>query len=99
MTIDRTLHLHTTAAQGPARASAPAPSELRRSVLRAKGFSCPSCVRSIEGRLTALPGVRSAQVHFASQKIVVEHDPALVPVDALVAAVADAGYESTPAAF
>ena len=70
-----------------------------RTVLRAEGFSCPSCVGKIEKSLGALPGVENARVHFASGRIEVDHDPALAPVDALVANVAKAGYTSKPSAF
>lgn len=71
----------------------------RRTILRAEGFSCPSCVAKIEKALKALPGVTSAQVHFASSRIEVEHDPQVAPVDALVKAVKDAGYVAKPSAF
>ena len=36
-------------------------------LLRAEGFSCPSCVRKIEKALDVLPGVTGAQVHFETQ--------------------------------
>lgn len=70
-----------------------------RTVLRAEGFSCPSCVAKIEKQVSRLDGVTSVTVHFASARIEVEHDPARVSVDALVAAVAKAGYTARPAAF
>ena len=68
-------------------------------ILRAEGFSCPSCVAKIEKRVGRLPGVTSVQVHFASARIEIEHDPTVVTVDDLVAAVAKAGYTARPAAF
>lgn len=68
-------------------------------VLRAEGFSCPSCVATIEKRLLRLDGVSAATVRFASGRIEVDHDPQRVPVSDLVAAVADAGYRAVPAAF
>lgn len=67
-------------------------------VLRAEGFTCPSCVAKIEKALRRLPGVSSATVHFASSRIEIEHDPT-TSVDDLVAAVAKAGYRSSPSAF
>ena len=70
-----------------------------RTVLRAEGFSCPSCVAKIEKQVGRLEGVESVKVHFASARIEVVHDPAVVPTDALVAAVAKAGYTARPAAF
>lgn len=70
----------------------------KRSILRAEGFSCPSCVTKIEKRLNAVPGVHNAKVSFATSKIEVEHDPA-VAVDLLVAEVGKAGYKASPSAF
>ena len=40
-----------------------------RTVLRAEGFSCPSCVAKIEKRVGRLRGVSSVTVHFASARI------------------------------
>lgn len=67
--------------------------------LRAEGFSCPSCVNKIEKQVGRLDGVDSVKVHFASSRIEVAHDPAVVSVEELVAAVAKAGYTAKPAAF
>ncbi|MBK5238369.1 MAG: heavy-metal-associated domain-containing protein [Actinomycetales bacterium] len=67
-------------------------------VLRAEGFSCPSCVAKIEKRLGRLDGVTTVKVHFASARIEIDHDDS-VSVDELVAAVAKAGYAAAPAAF
>ncbi|WP_433496545.1 heavy-metal-associated domain-containing protein [Sphaerimonospora sp. CA-214678] len=68
-------------------------------ILRAEGFSCPSCINKIEKRVGRLPGVESVKVHFASSRVEVVHDPAKVGTDELVAAVRRAGYVARPAAF
>jgi copper chaperone len=68
-------------------------------LLRAEGFSCPSCVGKIEKQVGRLTGVSDVKVHFASARIEVEHDPATASLDDLVAAVAKAGYTARPAAF
>lgn len=70
-----------------------------RTVLRAEGFSCPSCVAKIEKQVGRLDGVESVKVHFASARIEVDHDPAKADVDALVAAIGKAGYVARPSAF
>ncbi len=67
-------------------------------VLRAEGFSCPSCVAKIEKRVGQIDGVERVKVHFASARIEVDHAPS-VPVDDLVAAVAKAGYVAAPVTF
>lgn len=69
------------------------------SILRAEGFSCPSCVAKIEKQVGRLKGVENVLVHFASARIEIDHDPERVSVDDLVAAVGKAGYTATPSAF
>ena len=73
--------------------------QMTDTVLRAQGFSCPSCVDKIEKRLTRLPGVEDATVNYASARIQVRHDTDQISVDDLVQAVAKAGYKSAPSAF
>jgi len=70
-----------------------------RTVLRAEGFSCPSCIGKIEKQVGRLPGVRNVEVSFATARITIDHDPALASVDELVAAVAKAGYTARPSSF
>ena len=72
---------------------------IERSVLRAEGFSCPSCVGKIEKQVGRLKGVEAVEVHFASSRIEVDHDPEVASVDDVVAAVAKAGYKARPSAF
>lgn len=72
---------------------------ITRTVLRAEGFSCPSCVAKIEKQVGRMQGVEDVKVHFATARIEVEHDPEIVPVEDLVAAVGKAGYRASPAAF
>ena len=68
-------------------------------ILRAEGFSCPSCVAKIEKQVGRLKGVENVKVHFASARIEIDHDADSISVDDLVAAVAKAGYEASPSAF
>ncbi len=70
-----------------------------RTVLRSSEFTCPSCVTKIEKRLSRMPGVTAARVHFTTGRIQIDHDPAVASVEALVAAVGETGYSATPAAF
>ena len=70
-----------------------------RTILRSDELSCPSCVPKIEKALQALPGVKKAEVKFASGRIEVEHDPALSDVATLVNSVARTGYTARPSAF
>ena len=68
-------------------------------MLRAEGFTCPSCVSKIEKTLKKLPGVSDATVHFTTSKIEVDHDSSRTSVDDVVAAVKKAGYQARPSAF
>ena len=68
-------------------------------VLRAEGFSCPSCAAKIEKRVGRLDGVTAVKVRFASARIEIDHDPDVVGVDQLIASVAKAGYTARPSAF
>ncbi|MGC0250188.1 heavy-metal-associated domain-containing protein [Pseudactinotalea sp. Z1748] len=68
-------------------------------ILRAEGFSCPSCVAKIEKRVGKVKGVDSVKVHFASARVEVVHDAEVATTDDLVAAIAKAGYTARPSAF
>ncbi|MDO5503664.1 MAG: heavy metal-associated domain-containing protein [Actinomycetia bacterium] len=70
-----------------------------RTILRAEGFSCPSCVAKIEKAVGGLPGVQDVTVHFASSRIETTHDASKTSVDDLVAAVKKVGYTARPSAF
>ncbi|WP_417508393.1 heavy-metal-associated domain-containing protein [Microbacterium sp.] len=68
-------------------------------LLRAEGFSCPSCVAKIEKQVGRMDGVQDVKVHFASGRVEIDHDAAKASVDDLIAAVDKAGYKSTASAF
>ena len=68
-------------------------------LLRAEGFSCPSCVNKIEKQVGKLKGVEKVKVHFASARIEVDHDESKASVDDIVAVIAKAGYKATPSVF
>ena len=63
--------------------------------LNAKGMHCPSCAMLVEMNLAKIGGVKSAKVDYAHETAVVTFDDAQAGVDALVAAVNDAGYEGS----
>lgn len=73
--------------------------KLTTTILRAEGFSCPSCVAKIEKAVSKLPGVESVTVHFASSRIETTHDESVTTVDDLVAAIKKVGYQARPSAF
>lgn len=70
---------------------------LSATLLRAVGFTNPSCIATIEDALRALPGVESVVVRFISQRIEVVHDAERTSVRDLVDAVTDLGFPNLPA--
>jgi Cu+-exporting ATPase len=67
--------------------------------LAIEGMSCASCVKRVENALAAVPGVRDASVNLATERARVDWQPATPrTAEALVAAVAKAGYEAHPIA-
>ncbi len=57
------------------------------------GMTCASCVARVERTLKAVEGVREASVNLATEKVTITYDPATAPIDRLVTAVDDAGYQ------
>ena len=63
--------------------------------LKLKGMSCASCANSIESAIQQVPGVNSVQVNFAAEQASVEYDKSNTSLEAIQAAVAEAGYEAS----
>jgi copper ion binding protein len=64
--------------------------------LAVEGMHCGSCVALIEETLGEQDGVTSASVDLESARAVVEYDPSQLDLDEIRAAIADAGYTTTP---
>ncbi|MCL3862883.1 cation transporter [Actinotalea sp. K2] len=75
----------------PTTTATPTQTRTAQTLLRSTGFTCPSCVATIEKQLRRVPGVVNATVHFSTGRIEVSHASDTTP-EALVAAVARAGY-------
>jgi copper chaperone len=54
---------------------------------------CDHCKHSIEGALSALPGVRSAQVDIDAKDVTVQFDEARTDHGRIVAAIEEQGYD------
>ena len=61
--------------------------------LTVRGMTCGGCVRSVERKLGATPGVEKVAVDLAGASATVEYDPAQVKPEALAAAVRTLGFE------
>ena len=70
----------------------------REIVLDVVGMTCPSCVRHVNAALADLDGVSRVDVRLRDGRVVVQYVPERVEVSALIEALAEAGYESTPSA-
>ncbi len=60
------------------------------------GMTCASCVAVIEKVLGKTPGVVSANVNLATEKLTTKYDPAVISPEGIADAVKKAGYSATP---
>jgi len=65
----------------------------KKTVIRVSGMRCVSCAQTIERALKKEKGVVDANVNFATEKAVVEHDPGKASLEQLGGAIRSAGYE------
>ncbi|HVA36864.1 MAG TPA: heavy metal translocating P-type ATPase [Candidatus Dormibacteraeota bacterium] len=63
--------------------------------LAVEGMTCASCVARVTKYLERVPGVESAGVNLATERALIAHDAA-VSIEALEAAVEQAGYHARP---
>jgi copper chaperone len=61
--------------------------------LKIQGMTCNHCVMRVQKALKAAAGVRDARVDLQKAEAVVSFDETKVDLDALSAAVVDAGYK------
>ena len=69
----------------------------KKQLFKISGMTCANCALTIEKGLKAMPGVKSAAVNFASEKLTVETDPDVVNDDDLLAKIKDLGYAAQSA--
>ena len=65
----------------------------KKETLRIAGMSCAACALKIEKKLNKLPGVKGANVNFATEKATVEFDDQLLGKGQLEEAVRELGYK------
>ncbi|MWG36151.1 heavy metal translocating P-type ATPase [Halomarina oriensis] len=58
------------------------------------GMSCANCSGTVTEALESLPGVREANVNFATDEGTVEYDPDVTPLAAIYDAIDEAGYSA-----
>lgn len=67
----------------------------QETILDITGMSCPSCVRHIDDALRGLDGVDRVEVRMSDGKVPVRHDGRGATANHMIAALREAGYEST----
>jgi Cu+-exporting ATPase len=65
----------------------------QKTVIRISGMHCVACAQTIEKALKHEAGITSASVNFATEKAVVEYDPAEVSLERIGEVIREAGYE------
>lgn len=66
------------------------------SVLMVQGMYCAACADTVECALQDLPGVRSARVHAATRRLMLQWEPGATRMSSLADAVGQAGYRLLP---
>ncbi|MEO8184091.1 MAG: heavy metal-associated domain-containing protein [Deltaproteobacteria bacterium] len=66
---------------------------LVNTILNVAGMSCGSCVRHVTSALSAVPGVSKVNVQLKSGLVEVQHQDD-APLQALIEALQDAGYDA-----
>lgn len=65
---------------------------IQTQTLAVEGMTCASCVARVEKTLKQTPGVESASVNLATEKVTVSYDPKQTDLPDLAKAVENAGY-------
>ena len=60
--------------------------------LTVKGMGCGSCVRKVSAALASVPGVKVERVEVGSAAVA--YDPQVASMDAILGALAEAGYSA-----
>ncbi|MFH0975022.1 MAG: heavy metal translocating P-type ATPase [Spirochaetota bacterium] len=61
-------------------------------IIPVTGMTCANCAANIERSLKKVPGIISASVNFANERVSVEYTPEVVSIDGMIAAIEKAGY-------
>lgn len=62
--------------------------------LKVDGMTCQGCVRSVEKKLSSVPGVQSAKVDLTAGQASVSCDGALADPSKLISAVEQIGFQA-----
>ncbi len=65
---------------------------IKTSVLPVTGMTCTNCARAINQNVGKLPGIKEANIDFASEKLTVEFDPSLITERDIITCIQHIGY-------
>ncbi|MDR0220300.1 MAG: copper ion binding protein [Lachnospiraceae bacterium] len=66
---------------------------MEKTVLNVEGMSCEHCVKAVSEAVGALTGVVNVGVDLAAGTVAVEFDPAVSPLEEIIAEIEDVGYD------
>ncbi|MGH4139916.1 heavy metal translocating P-type ATPase [Clostridium sp.] len=66
---------------------------MAKKALKIEGMTCAACAKTIERVSKKLPGVEEASVNFATEKLNINYDDALIKLEDIQRAVEKAGYK------
>ena len=72
-----------------------APTVVAEAVFAIGGMTCASCSAIIEKVLGKMPGIVSANVNLAMERLTATYDPSVISIDDIVGKVVDTGYTAT----
>ncbi|WP_031545411.1 copper chaperone CopZ [Salinicoccus luteus] len=66
---------------------------MAQKTIEVEGMTCGHCKSSVEGALSGLEGVKSADVNLEANNVNVEYDESKVTESSMVEAIEDQGYD------
>jgi len=67
--------------------------QVQKASVKIKGMSCASCAARIQKAIEKMPGVKDANVNFATEKLNVTYDTEKASVEGFVKKIKDTGYD------
>jgi len=65
---------------------------VKKSTIKVKGMHCVGCETIIEDTLSEIEGVKSAQVDYTKEEVVIEFDPERAGLKSIIKAIENRGY-------
>ncbi|MCG7339044.1 copper chaperone CopZ [Staphylococcus sp. ACRSN] len=66
---------------------------MAKEIITVEGMSCDHCKQAVEGALTNLNGITTAEVNLSEGNVTVDYDPSQVTTNSMKDAIEDQGYD------